>query len=156
MSFSEPRWSVSSCFVAAAIRGSTDPMTSRIWRYALLAMAVTSLTGFSLIVAGGHSLSVHLCRFDPSPCPLPPIRVGVGTATCAVWFVGVVSGRRLPEAFASFNRSWCRYQAGSSGSRAFDRICCRSEPGFRPENDHNSRSTQGAPVLGPEHDHNYG
>jgi len=33
-------------------------MTSRIWRYALLAMALTSLTGFSLIVAGGHSLSV--------------------------------------------------------------------------------------------------
>jgi membrane-associated phospholipid phosphatase len=38
-------------------------MTSRIWRYALLAMAVTSLTGFSLIVAGAHSLSVLSDRF---------------------------------------------------------------------------------------------
>jgi len=26
----------------------------------------------------------------PVTLSLPPIRVGVGTATCAVWFVGVV------------------------------------------------------------------
>src|SRR5450759_1111812 len=78
MSFSEPRWSVSSCLVAAAIRGSTDPMTSRIWRYALLAMAVTSLTGFSLVLAGAHSLSVVSgARTLPivfAPLYEPPVR----------------------------------------------------------------------------------
>jgi len=76
-------------------------------------MAVTSLTGFSLVLAGGHSLSVLSgARTLPivfAPPYEPPVRrpllvlgadppVGVvgfvvlvvGTATGAVWFAGVV------------------------------------------------------------------